>query len=231
MGFTMEGVLLGNAQDLEGGTGCTVVLLPPGSVGGGEVRGLAPGTRETALLGPLFTVAEVNAFLLTGGSAFGLAAADGVMRFLEERGVGYPTPAGPVPIVPAAVIYDLAVGSPAARPDAAMGYRACREAGPELDLVGAVGAGTGATVGKVLGMQWCSRGGLGTAFMELPGGVRVYALAVVNAFGDVVDEGGRVIAGARHRPPAPTPPWGSSSPKPGLKRRRSISWPGRDTTA
>lgn len=197
MGFSIEGVLLGNAQDDEGRTGCTVVLLPPGSVGGGEVRGLAPGTRETALLGPLFTVAEVNAFLLTGGSAFGLSAADGVMRFLEERGIGYPTPAGPVPIVPAAVIYDLAVGRSDARPDAAMGYRACQEAGPDLDQAGPIGAGTGATVGKVLGMQWCSRGGLGTAFLELPGGVKVFALAVVNAFGDVIDDRGEVIAGAR----------------------------------
>lgn len=197
MGFAMEGVLLGNAQDMVGKTGCTVVLLPKDSVCGVEVRGLAPGTRETALLDSLFTVSGANAILLTGGSAYGLAAADGVMRYLEERGVGYPTPAGPVPIVPAAVIYDLAVGDPSARPDAAMGYQACLEAGPELCLSGPLGVGTGATVGKVLGMQWCSEGGLGTACLQMSEGVKVFALAVVNAFGDVVDERGEIIAGAR----------------------------------
>ncbi len=197
LGFTMEGVLLGNAQDEVGRTGCTVLLLPTGSISGVEVRGLAPGTRETALLNPLFTVAGANAILLTGGSAFGLAAAEGVMRYLEERGIGYPTPAGPVPIVPAAVIYDLAVGSPSARPDASMGYRACEGAERELCLSGAVGAGTGATVGKVLGMQWCSEGGLGTAHLQMSDGVKMFALAVVNAFGDVVDERGEIIAGAR----------------------------------
>jgi L-aminopeptidase/D-esterase-like protein len=193
----MEGLLVGHVEDPRALTGCTVILLPPGSRGGGEVRGGAPGTRETDLLDPLNLVEEVHAFLLAGGSAFGLAAADGVMRFLEERGVGFETPGGKVPIVPAAVIYDLGVGDPEVRPDADMGYRACLEAGPDFDKQGNVGAGMGATVGMIMGTSLCCKGGLGSSCFRGPGGLEIQVLAVVNAFGDVVDERGKILAGAR----------------------------------
>jgi len=176
-------------------TGCTVVLCPPGTVGGGEVRGGAPGTRETDLLRPGTLVQEVNAVLLTGGSAFGLAAADGVMRFLEERGVGFDAGVARVPIVPAAVLFDLGVGDPAVRPGPDQGYRASEEARDEV-AEGNVGAGTGATVAKLHGMQRAVKGGLGTASRE-EDGVVVGAVAAVNAFGEVLDEDGEVLAGAR----------------------------------
>lgn len=187
---------MGHVEDVKGVTGCTVVLLPPGAKGGVEVRGGAPGTRETDLLHPVNLVEEVHAFLLAGGSAFGLAASVGVVRFLEEQGVGFDTGVARVPIVPAGVIYDLGVGDPSARPDEEMGYRACRQASPELMRQGNVGAGMGATVGKMLGYGQCTKGGLGTAFFEGKG-LKVFALAVVNAFGDVVDEEGRILAGVR----------------------------------
>ncbi len=191
--------MLGNAADEVGLTGCTVVLLPPGTIGAVEVRGGAPGTRETDLLKPGNLVETVDAFLLAGGSAFGLAAADGVMRWLEENGRGFAmAPGSPaVPIVPGAVIFDLGLGDATARPDAAMGYRACADASPDLDIAGNVGAGMGATVGKVLGHGNCMKGGLGVAFREMGGGVKMAAIAVVNGFGDVLDEQGDVLAGAR----------------------------------
>ncbi len=192
----IEGVKVGHAEDLKGVTGCTVVLLPPGTKGGVEVRGGAPGTRETDLLHPVNLVEEVHAFLLAGGSAFGLAASVGVMRFLEESGVGFDTGLARVPIVPAGVIYDLGIGDPSARPDEEMGYTACLRASEELARQGNVGAGMGATVGKMLGYRWCTKGGLGTAFFQGEG-LKVFALAVVNAFGDVVDEEGRILAGVR----------------------------------
>lgn len=187
---------MGHAEDALGVTGCTVVLLPPGTRGGVEVRGGAPGTRETDLLGPANLVEEVHAFLLAGGSAFGLAASVGVVRFLEERGVGFDTGLARVPIVPAGVIYDLGIGDPSIRPDEEMGYRACCQATEELMPQGNVGAGMGATVGKMLGYRWCTKSGLGTAFFEGEQ-LKVFALAAVNAFGDVVDEEGRVLAGVR----------------------------------
>ncbi len=187
---------MGHAQDENGLTGCTVVLLPPGSRGGVDVRGGAPGTRETDLLNPVNLVEEVHAFVLSGGSAFGLAAATGVMRFLEEQGIGFDTGVARVPIVPAAVIFDLAVGDPGARPDAEMGYRACLDASEDLARQGNVGAGMGATVGMMLGPANATKSGLGTAFLEC-GDLKILAMAVVNAFGDVVDEEGRILAGAR----------------------------------
>jgi len=192
----IEGVRVGHVEDVEGVTGCTVVLLPPGAKGGVEVRGGAPGTRETDLLHPVNLVEEVHAFLLAGGSAFGLAASVGVVRFLEEAGVGFDTGVARVPIVPAGVIYDLGIGDPSARPDEEMGYRACCQASQELMRQGNVGAGMGATVGKMLGYGQCTKGGLGTAFFEGKG-LKVFALAVVNSFGDVVDEEGRILAGVR----------------------------------
>lgn len=193
----VHGLRVGHWSDPVGRTGCTVVLLPDdGGVASVDVRGAAPGTRETDLLRPENQVQAVNAILLTGGSAFGLAAADGVMRRLEERGLGVETPAGRVPIVPAAVLYDLAVGSPGARPDAGAGYAAClaAEAGDPCRS-GLVGAGTGATVGKLLGPDGVRPGGLGTAAVALPVGGTVGAVAAVNAVGDVVDEDGTVLAG------------------------------------
>jgi len=191
----VPGIRVGHWTDLVGLTGCTVVLCPPGAVGSGEVRGGAPGTRETDLLRPGTLVQEVNAVLLTGGSAFGLAAADGVMRFLEERGIGFDTQVAKVPIVPAAVLFDLGIGDPAARPAAAEGYEACARAGEEV-AEGNVGAGTGATVAKLHGPHRAVKGGLGTTSRER-GDLVVGALAVVNAFGEVLDENGDVLAGAR----------------------------------
>jgi L-aminopeptidase/D-esterase-like protein len=188
-----DGVAVGHHTNRHGWTGCTVILPPPGSVCAAEVRGGGPGTRESELLSPAAATPGVNALLLTGGSAFGLAAADGVVRWLAERGLGHGTPAGVVPLVSAAVIFDLGLGDPAAHPTAADAYAACDAAGFALER-GSVGAGTGCTVGKLLGPPgWC-RGGLGAASVEIDG-ARLTALAVVNAFGDVLGEDGGVAAG------------------------------------
>jgi L-aminopeptidase/D-esterase-like protein len=179
-------------------TGCTVVVADGGAVGGVDVRGGAPGTRETDLLNPVNTVDKVHAVVLTGGSAFGLDAAGGVMRYLEERGVGFDTEFGKVPIVPAAVLFDLNVGDPRIRPTADCGYRAAAAAvaGPAVE--GSVGAGSGATVGKLAGASRAMRGGLGTAAIVRPDGLVVAALVVVNTAGDVIDPStDRVIAGVR----------------------------------
>ena len=197
----VPGIAVGHATDPVGLTGCTVVLCEAGAIGGVDVRGAAPGTRETDLLRPESTVERVNAVLLTGGSAFGLDAAAGVMRFLEERGAGYAVRSTVVPIVPGAVIFDLGLGDHRARPDAAMGLAACAAASTDPPAQGSVGAGTGATVGKSGGIARAMKGGIGTASLRVPGatvdGVTVGALVVVNAVGDVVDESGAVLAGAR----------------------------------
>jgi L-aminopeptidase/D-esterase-like protein len=198
----VAGILVGHATDEVGLTGCTVILCAAGAVGGVDVRGAAPGTRETDLLRPEATVERVNAILLTGGSAFGLDAAAGIMRFLEERGLGYAVRSTVVPIVPGAVIFDLGLGDHRARPDAAMGLAACRSASAEPPAEGSVGAGTGATVGKARGMASAVKGGIGTASVRLDGST-VGALVVVNAAGDVVDEAGVVLAGARSDAPGP----------------------------
>ncbi|MFO7261281.1 MAG: P1 family peptidase [bacterium] len=190
----VPGIRVGHATDREARTGCTVVLGPFRAAC--DVRGLATGTREIEALSPLHLVPRADAILLTGGSAFGLAAADGVMTWLEERGQGFDTGAARVPIVPAAVIYDLAVGRADRRPDAAMGRAACDAAASGEVAEGQVGAGTGATVGKLRGMAHAMPGGVGT--WALTGeGYTVGALVVVNAAGDVVDDEGRIIAGAR----------------------------------
>jgi L-aminopeptidase/D-esterase-like protein len=179
-------------------TGCTVLLCEKGAVGGVDQRGGAPGTRETDLLRPMHLVQKAHAVLLTGGSAFGLAAADGVVRYLEERGVGFDARVARVPIVPAAVLFDLDLGSAQARPDADMGYAACQAASEGPVAEGCVGAGTGATVGKVLGPGRAMKAGLGSAVVDLGGGVLVGALVAVNTFGDVVDpQTGVILAGAR----------------------------------
>jgi L-aminopeptidase/D-esterase-like protein len=186
----VAGVRVGHWTDPVGATGCTVVLFPAGTVASGEVRGGAPGTREWALLSPERLVDHVDAVVLAGGSAFGLAACDGVMRFCEERGTGFPSAAGVVPIVVGAVLYDLWVGSSSARPDAAAGYAACVAArGGDVDLeLGAVGAGTGATTGKWRGEEATRPGGVGSASHRF-GDLVVGALVAVNAYGDVIPPG------------------------------------------
>lgn len=193
----IPGLAIGHAASPAGQTGCTVVVCPAGATGGVAVQGGAPATRETDLLGPEKRVDRVHAILLTGGSAFGLGAADGVMRWLRERGHGWPTPAGPVPIVPAAAIFDPGLGG-LVWPDAALGYAACEAAAPDWPTEGPVGAGRGATVGKILGLERSSPGGIGVASMRLVGDVTVGALVVVNALGHVIDpHTGNIVAGAR----------------------------------
>jgi len=200
MSAMAPGVRVGHWTDPVGLTGCTVVLCPPGTVGSGEVRGGAPGTRETDLLRPGTLVQEVDAVLLTGGSAFGLAAADGVMRFLEERGIGFDAQVARVPIVPAAVLFDLNVGDGRVRPTREMGYEAASRAAAGPVAEGNVGAGTGASVGKIYGRPRAMRGGIGSASVRL-GDVIVGALVAVNALGDVRDpDTGALIAGARDAP-------------------------------
>ncbi len=191
----VQGLRVGHWTDLVGLTGCTVILCPDGTIGSGEVRGGAPGTRETDLLRPGMLVQHVNAVLLTGGSAFGLAAADGVMRFLEEGGVGFDTQVKRVPIVPAAALFDLWVGDPDARPGPEEGYEACLAASDQVPE-GNVGAGTGATVAKLAGPGGAVKAGLGTASRE-DGELVVGALSAVNAVGEVLDENGELLAGSR----------------------------------
>ena len=194
----IAGVSAGHYTDSKNETGCTVVLIDgEGGVCGVDVRGSAPGTRETDLLRPCNTVQNAHAIVLSGGSAFGLAAADGVMRWLEERGRGFDTGFARVPIVPAAVLYDLGVGSVSVRPDADAGYAACVSAASSPLLQGSVGAGTGATVGKAGGTAYAAKGGFGTAAIWL-GDVVVAACFAVNALGDIVDpQSGRIVAGMK----------------------------------
>jgi len=199
-GKTIPGVRIGHASDFRGLTGCTVVLCEGGAVCGVDVRGAASGTRDLSPCLPGHLVERVHAIFLSGGSAFGLDAAAGVMEYLESRGVGFPAGRVRVPIVPGAAIFDLHLGSSKARPDRRMALRACRSAAAKV-VEGSVGAGTGATVGKLYGIGQATKGGLGFGSRGLPGGVRAQALAVVNAFGDVVDpRTGQVIAGARVSP-------------------------------
>ena len=195
----IAGIRVGHYTLADRPTGCTVILTEAGAVAAVDVRGAAPGTRETALLDPINTVQEVHAVVLSGGSAFGLAAADGVMRYLEERGVGYRTRAAPVPIVPAAILYDLGVGDdPTIHPTADCGYRAAQAATDGPVPEGSVGAGAGATFGKLGGPDRAMKGGIGSAVFELPGGIRVAALVAVNSVGDVVDpQTGAIVAGTR----------------------------------
>ena len=197
----IAGLQVGHFTDTRRPTGCTVLLCPEGVVAGVDVRGAAPGTRETDLLHPLATIECVHALLLTGGSAFGLAAADGVMRWLEEHGHGVQVGPCRIPIVPAAVLFDLWVGDARIRPDAAAGYAACQAASLSAPgahpAQGSVGAGAGAAVGKLFGINRAMKGGIGSASIRV-GAVTVAALVAVNAIGDVVDPAsGRVLAGAR----------------------------------
>ncbi|BCX04825.1 MAG: peptidase S58 [Candidatus Roseilinea sp.] len=195
----IPGLSVGHWTNSEAGTGCTVVLCPQGAVAGVDIRGGAPGTRETPLLEPTSGVDRVHAVLLSGGSAYGLSAADGVMRWLEERGYGFDVGVARVPIVPAAILFDLPVSRADVRPDAAAGYAACDAATDAPVAQGNVGAGTGASCGKAFGFARATKAGIGSAAIRLERGVIVAALAAVNAFGDVVHpQTGRIIAGARN---------------------------------
>jgi len=193
----VAGIEVGHFTDPRRPTGCTVVLARGSAVAGVDVRGAAPGTRETDLLDPANTVERVHAVLLAGGSAFGLDAAGGVMRWLDERGIGLQVLAARVPIVPAAVLFDLPLGDHRIRPDAAAGYAACEAASRQPPQEGNVGAGAGAVVGKVFGLQRGMKGGIGSASVTVDG-VTVGAIVACNALGDVLDpDTGRVLAGAR----------------------------------
>ena len=195
----VPGFRVGHAQDMEAATGCTVILCPPGTVGGVDVRGSAAGTRQIDSLNSAHFVDEVHAVLLSGGSAFGLDASGGVMKFLEEQGIGYPTSAGRVPIVPTAIIYDLGLGNGRKRPDREMGYLACVSSQSGIVAEGSVGVGTGATVGKLMGVNLAMKGGVGTTSLVFAGGLIVAALVAVNAFGDIIDPAdGKILAGARN---------------------------------
>ncbi len=194
----VPGFCVGHAHDWQAATGCTVILCPPGTLGGVDIRGSAAGTRQIDSLHSFHAVDEVHAVLLAGGSAFGLDASGGVMKYLEERNIGYQTSAGKVPIVPTAIIYDLGLGNGQRRPDKEMAYRACLESTSGKVLEGSVGVGAGASVGKLLGIKMATKGGVGTSSLALPDGVIVGALVVVNAFGDVLDpQSGKILAGAR----------------------------------
>ncbi len=193
----IEGIRIGHSSDYEGYTGCSVVLFDRPATCGIDIRGSAAGTRQVDALGVAHVVEEAHAILLSGGSAFGLDAAAGVMRYLEERGVGFDTGGAKVPVVPTAVIFDLGFGLPGARPTPEMGYEACTTAGQSSEE-GSVGAGVGATVGKLYSMDRAMKGGIGTSSVSTPDGVMVGAFVVVNAFGDVIDNiTGKIIAGAR----------------------------------
>jgi len=194
----VRGIEVGHAQDEEALTGCTVILCRRGAVGGVDVRGGAPGTRETDLLNPINLVDKVHAVVLAGGSAFGLDAASGVMRYLEEKKIGFNTGAAKVPIVPSAILYDLNIGRSDVRPDSAMGYLAAASASSDAPAEGNTGAGSGASVGKMFGPALAMKAGLGNASMDIGGGVILRALVAVNALGDVIDpQTNGIIAGLR----------------------------------
>jgi L-aminopeptidase/D-esterase-like protein len=194
----VRGIEVGHAQDDEALTGCTVILCRRGAVAGVDVRGGAPGTRETDLLNPITLVEKIHAIVLAGGSAFGLDAATGVMRYLEEKKIGFNTGAAKVPIVPSAILYDLNIGRADVRPDAAMGYRAAASASSDAPTEGNAGAGAGASVGKMFGGSLSMKSGIGTASMDIGGGVILGGLVAVNAFGDVINpQSGEILAGLR----------------------------------
>ncbi len=209
-------VKVGHYTDEDAITGCTVILIPEeGAVCGVDVRGGAPGTRETDLLDPTCMVERVNAICISGGSAFGLAVADGVMKYLEEKNIGFETPHGKVPIVPAAILFDLNIGNNKIRPGKEEGYKACQNASSLGFEVGSVGAGTGATVGKVFGNSFMMKSGVGRATLNLSGGIEIFALAVVSSFGDIINKDSSILAGAYH-------------PKGGFLNSKSLILEGRE---
>ncbi len=193
----VKGILVGHASDLNGYTGCTVILCEQGAVCGLDIRGSASGTRQVDSLNLSHIVEQVHAILLCGGSSFGLDSVAGVMKFMEEKNIGFDVGVAKIPIIPAAVIFDLLFGDAKARPTSAMGYEACVNAG-KMVHEGSVGAGTGATVGKLFEVERAMKGGIGTSSIIMPDGLIVGALVVVNAFGDIIDNiTGKIIAGAR----------------------------------
>lgn len=197
----IPGIVIGHAQNMEAATGCTVLICEQGAVAGVDVRGGAPGTRETDLLRPENYVERIHAVLLGGGSAYGLDAAGGIMQYLEERGIGFDVAVAKVPIVCGAVLFDLTCGNPKVRPDRAMGYQACVNAQENQVAEGCVGAGTGATVGKFFGMEHAMKSGFGSCCVQV-GDLKVGAVVAVNCLGDVVDPStGRIIAGAYKEDP------------------------------
>jgi L-aminopeptidase/D-esterase-like protein len=197
-GIDIEGISLGHASDSQALTGVTVLLAPNGMTGGVAIHGFATSTRQIDALSPFHVVPKIHGICLSGGSAFGLDAASGVMKYLEERGSGFDVGVARIPIVPTAAVFDLRIGSPLRRPDRDMGYLACEQAGTEGIPEGSVGVGTGATVGKFYGMDQAMKGGVGIAAEKGRDGLVVGAVAVVNAFGDVRDPStGRILAGAR----------------------------------
>lgn len=248
----VAGIEVGHFTDARRPTGCTAILARAGAVAGVDVRGAAPGTRETDLLAPGNLVEQIHAIVLSGGSAFGLDAAGGAMRWLEEHSIGLDVGVAHVPIVPAAVLFDLMVGDPAIRPDAAAGYAACAAASANDPEEGNVGAGAGAAVGKLFGMQRAMKGGIGSASVTV-GDITVGALIACNAVGDVIDaDTAQVVAGARTADGlrllnsrrallrgelprrcclAPTPRLASSPPMPGSPRPRRSAWLWQRTTA
>ena len=197
----ISGLEVGHYTDLDHATGCTVVICRRGAVGGVDVRGGSPGTRETDLLRPMRKVEELHAVVLSGGSAFGLDAASGVVSYLAEQGIGFRTDAAVVPIVSAAILFDLNLVTAEIRPGAEQGRAACLVASDQPVAEGSVGAGTGATVGKALGLDNAVKGGIGSACLSLPGGAIVAAMVAVNAYGSVVDyKSGHTVAGPRRHP-------------------------------
>ena len=194
----IPGIQVGHAQDMEALTGCTVILCPEGAVGGVDQRGGGVSARQVDALRPLHVVTKAHAIMLSGGSAFGLDSASGAMKYLEEQGMGFDVRVARVPIVPTAILFDLGIGRSDVRPGPEMGYQACLNASANPPTQGNIGAGTGATVGKILGPTQAMKGGIGTASMEIGEGVVVGAIVAVNAFGDVINpETGAIIAGAR----------------------------------
>lgn len=193
---SIDGINIGNAQSLEGQTGCTVVICKEGASAGVDVRGGSPGTRETDLLNPVNFVDKIHAVVLSGGSAFGLDAAGGVMKYLEERKIGFDVKVTKVPIVCSAVLFDLVVGDYRIRPDKDMGYEACKNSELNMCKNGNIGAGTGATVGKILGPEHSMKGGIGSFAVQV-GDLKVGAVIAVNCLGDIIDPStGKIIAGA-----------------------------------
>ena len=194
----IPGILVGHASDYDALTGCTAILCEGGAVGGADIRGAASGTEEFDLMSPLNVTERLHAVVLAGGSAFGLEAASGVRRYLERKGIGVATVAARVPLVPCAILYDLAIGKKHVRPNREMGEAAASAASDKQVAEGAIGAGTGATVGKLFGIERAMKSGIGTWTVEMTGGVLVSSLAAVNAFGDVLDPStGKIVAGAR----------------------------------
>ena len=223
----IPGIRVGHISDFDAVKGCTAILCPAGAVAGVDISGSASSTQETPNLDPSHVTGQIHGILLTGGSAFGLEAASGVRRYLEHAGYGFNTGVAKVPIVPAAVIFDLGIGKPNIRPTAAMGEAAASSATAGAVEEGNVGVGTGATVGKILGMKCAMKAGVGSYTVTLPGGVMVAALVVVNAFGDVRDPStGKIVAGARISPDSTE----FANTIDQMKLKTPAGWGGRNTT-